>query len=101
MCSPRKQTEVLSIFVAKVTMTQILIPYLGGTFYCFLSPLAWWGHYWARVMFQSKHAPAICPQTKNKMAAAGLPATLKAVQAYLKTAQEYDKRDPVLAYYCK
>ena len=52
-------------------------------------------------MFRSKHAPAICPQTTNKMAAAGLPATLKAVQAYLKTAQEYDKRDPVLAYYCK
>lgn len=29
------------------------------------------------------------------------PASLKGVQTYLKTAQEYDKRDPVLGYYCK
>ena len=33
--------------------------------------------------------------------AAVVPATLKAVSPYLKTAQEYDKRDAVVAYYCK
>lgn len=27
--------------------------------------------------------------------------SLKAISPYLKTAQEYDKRDPVVAYYCK
>ena len=30
-----------------------------------------------------------------------VPATLKAISPYLKTALEYDKRDPVVAYYCK
>lgn len=33
--------------------------------------------------------------------AAQVPASLKAISSYLKTAQEYDKRDPVVAYYCK
>lgn len=33
--------------------------------------------------------------------AAQVPATLKAISPYLKTALEYDKRDPVVAYYCK
>ena len=30
-----------------------------------------------------------------------VPVSLKAISPYLKTAQEYDKRDPVVAYYCK
>ena len=30
-----------------------------------------------------------------------LPENLKAIQHYLKTAIEHDKRDPVIAYYCK
>ena len=30
-----------------------------------------------------------------------LPPQLKAIQHYLKTATEHDKRDPVVAYYCK
>ncbi|OWF45848.1 vacuolar protein sorting-associated protein VTA1 homolog [Mizuhopecten yessoensis] len=30
-----------------------------------------------------------------------LPANLKAIQHYLKTATEHDKRDPVVAYYCR
>lgn len=30
-----------------------------------------------------------------------VPASLKAISPYLKTALEYDKRDPVVAYYCK
>ena len=30
-----------------------------------------------------------------------VPATLKAISPYLKTALEYDTRDPVVAYYCK
>ncbi|KAL9968548.1 hypothetical protein ACROYT_G020656 [Oculina patagonica] len=30
-----------------------------------------------------------------------VPATLKAISPYLKTAVEYDKRDPVVAYYCR
>ena len=29
------------------------------------------------------------------------PGNLKAIQHYLKTATEHDKRDPVVAYYCK
>lgn len=32
---------------------------------------------------------------------AAVPANLKAISPYLKTAQEYDKRDPVVAYFCK
>lgn len=30
-----------------------------------------------------------------------VPVSLKAISPYLKTAQEYDKRDPVVAYYCR
>lgn len=30
-----------------------------------------------------------------------VPLTLKAISPYLKTALEYDKRDPIVAYYCK
>ena len=30
-----------------------------------------------------------------------VPPQLKAIQHYLKTATEHDKRDPVVAYYCK
>ena len=30
-----------------------------------------------------------------------VPASLKAISPYMKTAQEYDKRDPVVAYFCK
>ena len=30
-----------------------------------------------------------------------VPASLKAISSYLKTAQEYDKRDPIVAYFCK
>ena len=30
-----------------------------------------------------------------------VPPSLKAISPFLKTAQEYDKRDPVVAYYCK
>lgn len=30
-----------------------------------------------------------------------LPAQLKAIQHHLRTAQEHDKRDPVVAYYCE
>ena len=37
---------------------------------------------------------------KEEMAAQ-VPASLKAISSYLKTALEYDKRDPVVAYYCK
>ena len=33
--------------------------------------------------------------------AAQVPATLKGIQPYLKIAQEYEKRDAVVAYYCK
>ncbi|KAJ7363603.1 Vacuolar protein sorting-associated protein vta1 [Desmophyllum pertusum] len=33
--------------------------------------------------------------------AAQVPASLKAISSYLKTALEYDKRDPVVAYYCR
>ena len=29
------------------------------------------------------------------------PATLKAIQHYLNTATEHDKRDPVVSYWCK
>lgn len=38
------------------------------------------------------------------MAASGLPplpVQLKAVQHFLRTAQEVEKREPVVAYYCK
>ncbi|XP_069141119.1 vacuolar protein sorting-associated protein VTA1 homolog isoform X2 [Argopecten irradians] len=35
------------------------------------------------------------------MALPPLPAKLKALQHYLKTATEHDKRDPVVAYYCR
>ncbi|XP_067675017.1 vacuolar protein sorting-associated protein VTA1 homolog [Haliotis asinina] len=38
------------------------------------------------------------------MAAAGLPAippNLKPIQHYMKTASEHDKRDPIVAYYCR
>lgn len=30
-----------------------------------------------------------------------VPASLKSVQHHLKTAQEHDARDPVVAYYCE
>lgn len=30
-----------------------------------------------------------------------LPAQLRSIQHYLRTAQEHEKRDPVVAYYCK
>lgn len=30
-----------------------------------------------------------------------LPAQLRSIQHHLRTAQEHDKRDPVVAYYCK
>ncbi|CAG14167.1 unnamed protein product, partial [Tetraodon nigroviridis] len=30
-----------------------------------------------------------------------LPPQLKPIQHHLRTAQEHDKRDPVVAYYCK
>ncbi|CDQ64635.1 unnamed protein product [Oncorhynchus mykiss] len=30
-----------------------------------------------------------------------LPPQLKAIQHYLRTAQEHEKRDPVVAYYCR
>lgn len=30
-----------------------------------------------------------------------LPAQLKPIQHHLRTAQEHEKRDPVVAYYCK
>lgn len=30
-----------------------------------------------------------------------LPPSLKAIQHYLKTASEHDKRDPIVAYYCE
>ncbi|XP_044172966.1 vacuolar protein sorting-associated protein VTA1 homolog isoform X2 [Acropora millepora] len=30
-----------------------------------------------------------------------VPASLKAISSYLKTAQEYDKRDPIVAYFCR
>lgn len=30
-----------------------------------------------------------------------LPAPLKSIQHHLRTAQEHEKRDPVVAYYCK
>lgn len=33
--------------------------------------------------------------------AAVAPVSLKAISSYLKTAQEYDKRDPVVAYFCR
>ena len=38
-----------------------------------------------------------------KMAASmpALPPNLKGLQHYIKTASEHDKRDPVVAYYCK
>lgn len=29
------------------------------------------------------------------------PASLKAIQYYLKTASEHDQRDPVVSYWCK
>ncbi|KAL5010638.1 hypothetical protein ScPMuIL_012943 [Solemya velum] len=35
------------------------------------------------------------------MAIPQLPPTLKAVQHHMKTAVEHDKRDPVVAYYCR
>ena len=38
---------------------------------------------------------------KKQNMAAQVPATLKGIQPYLKIAQEYDKRDAVVAYYCK
>jgi hypothetical protein len=31
----------------------------------------------------------------------GLPASLKSIQPYLKVAKEYEKRDPIVAYYCE
>lgn len=30
-----------------------------------------------------------------------VPAKFKSLQHYIKTASEHDKRDPVIAYYCK
>ena len=38
---------------------------------------------------------------KKQNMAAQVPATLKGIQPYLKIAQEYEKRDAVVAYYCK
>lgn len=38
---------------------------------------------------------------KEKEANMAVPVTLKAISPYLKTAVEYDKRDPIVAYYCK
>jgi len=32
---------------------------------------------------------------------AGLPPSLKVIQPYLKVAKEYEKRDPIVAYYCE
>ena len=35
------------------------------------------------------------------MAAAALPSSLKAINSYIKLAKDYDKKDPVVAYFCK
>ena len=35
------------------------------------------------------------------MAAAALPTSLKQINSYIKLAKDYDKRDPVVAYFCK
>ena len=48
----------------------------------------------------SFHLQAVTLIKKQNMAAQ-VPATLKGIQPYLKITQEYDKRDAVVAYYCK
>ena len=43
---------------------------------------------------------AINKKTKN-MAAAALPTSLKQINSYIKLAKDYDRKDPVIAYFCK
>ena len=37
----------------------------------------------------------------NNMAAAALPTSLKQINSYIKLAKDYDRKDPVVAYFCK
>ena len=57
---------------------------------------------WSTLLnFQSPRSSLAAVAVNIVKMAAVVPATLKAISPYLKTAQEYDKRDAVVAYYCK
>ncbi|KAG8011543.1 Vacuolar protein sorting-associated protein VTA1-like protein, partial [Nibea albiflora] len=49
-------------------------------------------------VFRTGSAQDRTEQNRTHMA---LPPQLKAIQHHLRTAQEHDKRDPVVAYYCE
>lgn len=67
-----------------------------------------WGPFYRRLaedQWKKVSEPSVTqrllPIENQNMAASQVPPTLKAIQPYLKIAQEYDKRDAVIAYYCK
>ena len=54
-----------------------------------------------RVVYISKVTYLSGSQLFSKMSLTDLPAKLKPIGHYIKTAIEHDKRDPVVAYFCK